>query len=77
MAKREHGKTYEILVALENVPGILKFFRPIGEELSRMGYEIEAGLYSAAEVKASHERHHLQKLDLPNIKNPKLFASFF
>ena len=47
------------LVFLENVPGLLAWFRPIGEELSGMGYEFEAGLFSAAEVGASHKRQRL------------------
>lgn len=44
------------LVFLENVPGIIAWFRPIGEELCRLGYEFEAGIFSAAEVGASHRR---------------------
>ncbi len=44
------------MVFLENVPGILKWFRPIGEELCRLGYEFEAGIFSAAECGASHRR---------------------
>jgi DNA (cytosine-5)-methyltransferase 1 len=47
------------LVFLENVPGIITWFRPIGEELCRMGYELEAGLFSAAEVGAPHRRERL------------------
>lgn len=44
------------LVFLENVPGITAWFRPIGEELCRLGYEFEAGIFSAAEVGATHRR---------------------
>jgi len=47
------------LVFLENVPGLLAWFRPIGEELSGMGYQFEAGIFSAAEVGASHQRKRL------------------
>lgn len=47
------------LVFLENVPGLLAWFRPVGEELSGMGYEFEAGLFSAGEVGASHQRQRL------------------
>lgn len=44
------------MVFLENVPGILKWFETIGEQLSALGYEFEAGLFSAAEVGAPHKR---------------------
>ena len=44
------------MVFLENVPGILKWFRPIGDELCGLGYKLEAGLFTAAEVSASHKR---------------------
>jgi DNA (cytosine-5)-methyltransferase 1 len=47
------------LVFLENVPGLLKFFGPIGEQLCGMGFEFEAGLFSAAEVGAPHKRERL------------------
>lgn len=47
------------LVFLENVPGLLAWFRPIGEELSSLGYEFEAGLFSASEIGGSHERQRL------------------
>ena len=44
------------VVLLENVPPFALWFRPIGEELCGMGYRIEAGLFSAEEVGASHKR---------------------
>jgi DNA (cytosine-5)-methyltransferase 1 len=44
------------LVFLENVANFIHFFRPVGEELSRMGYRIEAGIFSAAEVGTPHRR---------------------
>ena len=47
------------LVFLENVPGLLKWFRPLGERLSSMGYRTEAGLFTAAEVGATHKRERL------------------
>lgn len=47
------------MVFLENVPALLQWFRPIGEELCRMGYRLEAGLFSAAEVGAPHKRERL------------------
>jgi DNA (cytosine-5)-methyltransferase 1 len=47
------------VVFLENVPGFIAWFRPVGEELCRLGYELEAGLFSAAEVGASHQRERL------------------
>jgi DNA (cytosine-5)-methyltransferase 1 len=47
------------MVFLENVPGLLSFFEPIGQRLSEMGYSIEAGIFSAEEVGASHRRERL------------------
>lgn len=47
------------MVLLENVPGLLVWFRPIGEELCRMGYRLEAGLFSAAECGAPQKRERL------------------
>ena len=47
------------MVFLENVPGLLRWFRPIGERLCDLGYELEAGIFSAAEVGASHRRERL------------------
>jgi DNA (cytosine-5)-methyltransferase 1 len=47
------------LVFIENVPGFLAYFRPVGEELSRLGYEYQAGLFSAAECGAPHRRERL------------------
>ncbi len=44
------------MVFIENVSGILKWFRPIGDELCRLGYKLEAGLFTAEEVGASHKR---------------------
>jgi len=53
------GEVRPPLVFLENVPGLLAWFRPIGEELSTMGYKFEADLFSAAEVGAPHKRQRL------------------
>ena len=47
------------VVFLENVTGLLRFFEPIGQRLCAMGYEIEAGIFSAAEVGAPHRRERL------------------
>jgi len=44
------------VVFLENVSAFIQYFRPLGEELSGMGYEFEAGLFTAAEVGATHRR---------------------
>src|SRR3972149_2841848 len=44
------------LVFLENVPALLQWFRPIGERLCELGYEFEAGIFSASEVGAPHRR---------------------
>lgn len=45
------------LVFLENVPEFLKHFRPVGEELSRLGYTVEEPLLIAASnVGAAHKR---------------------
>lgn len=47
------------LVFLENVPGFLSFFEPVGERLCKMGYEFEAGLFSAEECGAPQRRVRL------------------
>ncbi len=47
------GEVQPAMVFLENVPGILAWFRSIGEKLCGLGYEIEAGLFTASEVGAS------------------------
>jgi site-specific DNA-cytosine methylase len=44
------------LVFIENVSAFTSWFRPIGEELCDLGYELEVGLFSAAEVGAPHKR---------------------
>lgn len=44
------------LVFLENVAAYVGYFRPVGERLSDLGYQIEAGIFSAAEVGAPHRR---------------------
>lgn len=54
------------LVFLENVPGQLKFFQPIGERLCGMGFRFEAGLFSAEEVGASHKRERFFVLAVAN-----------
>jgi DNA (cytosine-5)-methyltransferase 1 len=50
------------VVWLENVPAWVSggWFRPVGEELSRLGYQVEEPLFLAAEdVGASHERERV------------------
>jgi DNA (cytosine-5)-methyltransferase 1 len=47
------------VVFLENVPGLIAWFRPVGEELCRLGYDFEAGIFSAAEIGASHRRERM------------------
>lgn len=47
------------MVFFENVPNFLRFFRPVGEELSRLGYEYQAGIFSAEECGAPQRRERL------------------
>ena len=56
------GEVQPAMVFLENVPGILAWFRSIGEKLCGLGYEIEAGLFTASEVGASHKRERFFSL---------------
>ena len=44
------------VVFLENVSAFTAWFRPIGEELSGMGFRLEVGLFSAREVSAPQKR---------------------
>jgi DNA (cytosine-5)-methyltransferase 1 len=44
------------VVFLENVAQFVQYFRPVGERLCALGYRIEAGIFSAAEVGAPHRR---------------------
>lgn len=48
-------------VLIENVPGLLSKdgLEPIWRDLLRMGYEVEAGIFSAAEVGAPHLRKRI------------------
>ena len=55
-ALRIIGECLPALVFLENVPGWIRFFRPVGEELARLGYRIEAGLFSSEVAGAPHRR---------------------
>lgn len=51
------GECQPQLVFLENVPEFLKHFRPVGDELQRLGYTVEEPLLiSAANVGAAHKR---------------------
>jgi DNA (cytosine-5)-methyltransferase 1 len=51
------GEMLPTLVFLENVPEFLKYFRPVGDELSRLGYRVEEPLLIAASnVGTSHKR---------------------
>jgi site-specific DNA-cytosine methylase len=47
------------LVFIENVPGLLRFFRPIGDQLCDLGFELTAGIYSASEIGAPQKRERL------------------
>lgn len=48
------------IIFVENVPGILRFaYEHVLPDLQRLGYRIEAGLFSAAEVGAPHRRQRL------------------
>ena len=59
-AARIVGECRPAMVFLENVPGFIRFFRPLGEELCRLGYEVEAPLFLAAgDVGATHKRERV------------------
>ena len=63
------------MVWLENVPPFVSggHFRPIGEELCRMGYEIEDPLFLAAEdVGAPHKRERVFILAVDDATSPRL-----
>jgi DNA (cytosine-5)-methyltransferase 1 len=48
------------IVFLENVPGIVhNGLETVGRDLGRLGYCVEAGFFSAAEVGASHKRQRI------------------
>ena len=54
------GESRPEWVFCENVPGHLSLgFREVEGELCSMGYQVEAGLFTAAEVGASHKRQRL------------------
>lgn len=56
------GECRPAVVFLENVPAWVMggWFRPVGEELCRLGYEIEEPVFlAAADVGASHERERV------------------
>lgn len=54
------GEVQPWLVFIENVPAFLQFFRPVGDELQRLGYRVEEPLFvTAAECGGSHERERL------------------
>jgi DNA (cytosine-5)-methyltransferase 1 len=58
--RRAIGEVLPYLVVLENVPGHLSLgFDVVRADLQRMGYRVAAGLVSAAEVGAPHERLRL------------------
>ncbi len=72
---REVGPT---LVFLENVPGHLVLgYREVRGELQGLGYEVEEGLFTAAECGASHRRQRLFVLAVAerNGRPPKWPAS--
>lgn len=48
------------LVFIENVPLFLRFFQPVGEALSCLGYQVEEPVFiTAEETGASHKRERL------------------
>lgn len=54
------GECRPALVFIENVPAFAKWFREPGEQLCRLGYEIEEPLFLAAEdVGAPHKRERV------------------
>ncbi|QDU33782.1 Modification methylase AplI [Poriferisphaera corsica] len=65
----------------ENVPGHTSLgFDQVGSQLQRLGYRIEAGLFSAAEVGASHQRKRLFILAIASSERafggqPKIFGA--
>jgi DNA (cytosine-5)-methyltransferase 1 len=62
-------------VFLENVGGHLRLaFDDVWSDLGAMGYEREAGLFSAAEVGAPHERERLFVLAYSNVRQPEFDA---
>ena len=63
------------LVFLENVPGHLSLgFNEVHEDLCELGYEVTAGLFSAAEVGASQKRERLFILGVRSRKREQQFA---
>ena len=55
--RRIIGEIRPSVVFLENVPGIMQYYRErIQPDLQGMGYGTQEGLFSAAEVEAPHER---------------------
>lgn len=57
---RHIGAVRPALVFLENVPGHLSLgFPDVAADLSELGYEVAAGIFSAAEVGGSHLRERL------------------
>ncbi|MDE2105278.1 MAG: DNA cytosine methyltransferase [Patescibacteria group bacterium] len=53
------GEVQPTMVFMENVPTFLRWFQPVGERISGMGYRYKAGIFSAAEVGASQLRERL------------------
>jgi DNA (cytosine-5)-methyltransferase 1 len=60
------GEVEPALVFLENVPPFIRYFRPVGCELQRMGYRVEEPLFvTAAECGAAHKRERVFILAQP------------
>ncbi len=58
--RRIVSEVHPRLCFFENVPGHLRLgFREVRQDLQKMGYKVEAGMYSAAEVGANHLRKRL------------------
>lgn len=58
--QRVVGEIQPAFVFIENVPGLVgKGLRIVWQDLRRLGYDVQAGLFSAAEVGAPHRRQRL------------------
>jgi site-specific DNA-cytosine methylase len=54
------GEVQPFMVFIENVPPFLQHFRPVGNELSRLGFVVEEPLFvTAEECGGSHERERV------------------
>jgi DNA (cytosine-5)-methyltransferase 1 len=69
------GEVEPALVFLENVPPFIRYFRPVGCELQRMGYRVEEPLFvTAAECGAAHKRERVFILAHHHEQGRRLFG---